>query len=129
MGEIKDPVYLILEDMPERAALMYQRMIERVRERTFWAQTAEEAIDILKNYRERLVLVSLDHDLGGRTYVPSEWEQTGMEVIRYLEKQNPRDYDHIEFFIHSFNIPAAVRMRERLLSAGYRTVYQKPFGS
>lgn len=122
----EDGVILFLDDDPSRAALMYQRMNSEQQKHTLWVQTAEEAIDVLKNYRERLELVFLDHDLGGRTYVHSAREDCGMEVVRFLEKQAPKDYT-CDFIVHSWNIDAAKKMTSRLNAHGYKAV-QTPFG-
>jgi hypothetical protein len=123
----EDSVIMFLDDDPHRAALMFNRMNEQDRSRTFWVKTAQEAIDMLRDYRERLEYVFLDHDLGGETHVYSGREDCGMEVIRYLEHQNPTDFD-CTFIIHSWNIDAAIKMTERLVAKGY-TATQQPFGS
>jgi hypothetical protein len=123
----EDSVVLFLDDSPERAALMYQRMTPEVRDRTIWTQTAEEAISVLKDYYLRLELVYLDHDLGGETYVHSGREDCGMEVIRFLEKQSVENYKNCSFIVHSWNISAGNKMTERLKDKGYRVQY-KPFG-
>lgn len=122
----EDGVILFLDDNPNRAALMYQRMTHEQQQHTFWVTTAEEAIDVLKNYRARLELVFLDHDLGGRTYVHSAREDCGMEVVRFLEKQDPKTYT-CDFIVHSWNIDAAVKMASRLNAHGYKAK-QTPFG-
>jgi hypothetical protein len=123
----EDKVILFLDDNPNRAALMYQRMPPALRNITIWVQTAEEAIEVLENYKERLITVYLDHDLGGETYVHSGREDCGMEVVRFLEKQDVIEYVDCEFVIHSWNIPAAIKMASRLDKHGY-SVIQIPFG-
>ena len=122
-----DAVILFLDDSPERAALMYQRMTPEDQCRTIWTKTAEEAIDVLERYSERLDLIYLDHDLEGETYVHSGREDCGMEVIRFLEKQPVERYKGCRFIVHSWNISAALKMVERLKAKGY-SVTQKPFG-
>ena len=67
----EDSVIMFLDDDPHRAVLMFQRMNEQDRSRTFWVETAQEAIDTLRDYKERLEYVFLDHDLGGDTNVYS----------------------------------------------------------
>lgn len=122
-----DDVILFLDDDAHRAALMYQRMRPEDRNITFWVTTAQEAIDLLVNYRERLVYAFLDHDLGGETYVHSGREDCGMEVVRFLENQNPEDYVSCKFIVHSWNIDAARKMTDRLQAKGYQVTMQ-PFG-
>jgi hypothetical protein len=119
-------VILFLDDDSHRAALMYQRMTPEDQSRTIWVTKAEEAIEVLTNYKSRLDRVYLDHDLGGETYVHSGREDCGMEVVRFLEKQNPSDYT-CRFIVHSWNIDAAKKMTDRLDKVGYQ-VEMKPFG-
>lgn len=128
MGENKnDSILVFLDDDPARAALAYQRMTPADQNRTFWVQTVDETIDILKEYRERLDIVSLDHDLGGQKFVYSGRSDTGMEVVRWLEKQDPADFAHVRFVIHTWNLPAGVVMTRRLRARGYRVI-RAPFG-
>ena len=123
----EDSIVLFLDDNPNRAALLYQRLPVSVRDVTMWVKKVEEAIEILEVYKSRLALVFLDHDLGNENYVHSGREDCGMEVVRYLEKQNPNDYKDCKFIVHSWNLPAATKMAERLTKVGY-TVSQIPFG-
>lgn len=122
---------LFMDDKAERAALAYQRMTPDERNSTIWCRTAKEAISVLKEYSERLSKVYLDHDLGGLDEdVPmhSGNEQSGMEVVRYLEDTDPDRFHGCLFIVHSFNEYAGPKMVERLLYAGYKAVY-KPFGT
>jgi len=125
---------LFLDDSPERAAVMYQRMAPQVRERTIWCTTAEETIVVLRDYRKDLELVMLDHDLGGKQFVNSKREDCGMEVVRYLEHfnhHNPiefEDFKTVGFIVHTHNIPAGQIMVERLKKLGINKVSFKPFG-
>jgi hypothetical protein len=125
---MNDQVILFLDDNAHRAALAYQRMPEEERDCTIWVTTAEQAIDVLKNYKSRLIKVYLDHDLGGKTFVDSRREDTGMECVRFLERQNHNDYKNVKFVVHSWNIYAGNKMCERLKIKGYNVVYI-PFGS
>jgi len=122
-----DKVIVFLDDDPARAATAFQRMNDHDRQRTFWVSTVPETLDMLENYRERLDLVSLDHDLGGNTYVNAARDDCGTEVVRWLEKRNPEHYAHVRFIIHSWNIKAAEKMTIRLYEAGYRVI-MCPFG-
>lgn len=124
----EDRVIVFLDDDPNRAALQFQRMSPENQKRTFWVQTVVETIDMLKDYRERLEVVMLDHDLGGEHYVHTAREDCGMEVVRWLEHQPTELYSHVRFIVHSWNIPAARRMKQRLQDKGYNVV-QTPFGS
>ena len=119
---------LFLDDDPCRAALACQRMNPEDANNTMWATTAQEAIDVLRDYQKDLNIVYLDHDLGGTHYQDSRAENCGMEVIRWLEKQNYELFIHIDFVVHSWNIPAGARMNERLNEAGYASTHV-PFGT
>ena len=70
-------------------------------------------------------ILFLDHDLGGETFVPSFEPNTGMEVVRWIEKNNPSIGRVI---IHSWNPDGAKYMRMALDRAGYDVVYI-PFGT
>lgn len=61
----------------------------------------------------------LDHDLGGEIHVDSGREDTGMEVVRYLEKNNLQEHIR-EVIVHSHNEPAATEMLYKLWDAKYR---------
>lgn len=95
-----------------------------------WVETAANAIEILQGYAEDLEEVYLDHDLGGEHYVDSRREDTGMEVVRYLERVSEvelKKFETTKFTIHSWNTYAGRQMTERLQKLGLDAVY-KPFG-
>jgi hypothetical protein len=124
---VDDYLILFLDGDPNRAAVLHQRMSPDDVHNTIWVRTVEEALDILINYREALRYVSLDHDLGGETFVHSGREDCGMEIVRWLEKQPYDLYSHIVFIIHSWNTSAGHKMAARLKVKGYRVLYV-PFG-
>lgn len=124
----EDSIIVFLDDDPNRAAVQFQRMKPEDQIRTFWVTTVDETIETLKNYRERLDIVSLDHDLGGDHYVHTAREDCGTEIVRWLEKQDSSLYAHVRFIVHSWNMPAGIRMTQRLQDKGYRVIH-KPFGS
>lgn len=124
---MEDYIVVFLDDSPERAATLHQRMPAKDVSRTIWVRTVEETLDLLINYRDRLRDVWLDHDLGGTEFMHSGSEECGMEIVRWLEKQNPEDYKHVKFIIHSWNLSAGMKMTDRLNAKGYKAV-RKPFG-
>ena len=124
----EDSVIVFLDGDPLRAALQFQRMNKQDQERTFWVQTVPETIDMFENYRERLDIVSLDHDLGRECFVHPSREDCGTEIVRWLEKQPSELYSHVRFIVHAWNIPAGFRMTQRLRKKGYN-VTPIPFGS
>lgn len=118
---------LFLDDNAERAAVAYQRMTEDARDHTIWIQTAIDTIYALDEHKDKLMRVSLEHDLGGRAYVHPEREDSGMEVVRWLEKQDVEDFEGCKFIIHSHNEISGPKMYKRLKQAGY-DVELRPFG-
>lgn len=125
---------LFLDDDQNRAAVQYQRMTEEQRSWVIWCQTTEETIVTLKDYRDLLAIVTLDHDLGGEHWVHPGREDCGMEVIRWLERlahKKPEDFEpyrEIRFIVHSWNTGAAPKMVDRLRKIGLRAAYI-PFGT
>lgn len=125
---------LFLDDSPERAATIYRRMSDEERDKTIWCSTAAETIQTLWDYKKKLTLVMLDHDLGGETFVNTKREDCGMEVIRWLEttaKKKPsefEDFKEVKFVVHSWNSHAAPIMVDRMERIGLNAVYQ-PFGT
>ena len=85
------------------------------------AETAAQMIELLQNTRQEPAdFVFLDHDLGGEEGCDSNDVNTGMEVVRFVEDNKPLVR---KFIVHTLNHPAGVRMREKLLDAGYEVVY------
>jgi hypothetical protein len=131
MGEAlkQDKIIVFLDDDPNRAALQFQRMNEIDKQRTFWVQTVRETLDILKDYRDRLDIVSLGYNLnGGVCPAHPASEECGLEVIRWLERCNSADFEHVRFIVHTWNSTAGVKMVRRLREKGYRAI-RVPFGS
>lgn len=118
---------LFLDDCVERAARAYERMTDNDRNNTIWTQTVPDTINILDNHRSVLAQVSLDHDLNGRTYVHSDREDCGMEVVRWLQRQPVNSFDGCEFIIHTWNEIAGPEMLHKLKRKGYSVKYN-PFG-
>ena len=75
-------------------------------------KTAAEAIQQLD--QNNFNIAFLDHDLGGRVLVPSG-PGTGYEVAQWIAAHENKQPDKI--FIHSFNEPAAKRMKSLLPNA------------
>ena len=124
---------LFLDDNAQRAVLAYNRMSVEDRSNTIWCRTSKEAIQTVWDYRNVLTRVSLDHDLEGQQYMNTKREDSGMEVIRFLEKKarkEPEEFKKLEdtlFIIHSWNSHAAPIMRERLSNLGLNSVWI-PYG-
>lgn len=122
---------LFLDDDPNRAALAYQRFKPEDREKVIWCQTAEEAINTLRDYKEKLTAVYLDHDLGGEHYVHTAREDCGMEVIRFLEKLARKGelgkLKEAKFRVHTWNVDSGNVMYKRLKAIKLKVEYV-PFG-
>ena len=103
-----------LDDSVDRTRVFKREVI--------WAKcatTAQEMIDLLVAATDPILMVFLDHDLGGEVYVDSSREDCGMEVVRWIERNQPKVG---QFVVHSYNIPAAKEMEQRLRAIGYDVV-------
>lgn len=117
---------LFLDDDESRAALLFKRMPIADREATIWVKTAKEAIRVIAKKKDRLKKIYLDHTLGYE-YMHIDNRQSGMEVVRYIEKQDPKDFDGCEFVIHTWDLYAGEIMTERLEKKKLNVKF-KPFG-
>ena len=69
---------------------------------------------------------SLDHDLNGCDFEDPDGPNTGMEVVRYLEKTDwPDSKPRPVVFVHSSNLFAAHQMVMRLNRLGFRAYYKR----
>ena len=89
-----------------------------------FVRTVPEAIKALSETVFDLAL--LDHDLGGKTYVPSEHEDTGAAVARAIA-QMPLERRPARVYIHSYNMAGAHAMVSTLREAATRALWI-PFG-
>lgn len=127
-----DNIILFLDDQPERAARACGRMRPEDQAKTIWCKTAQEAIDTIRDYYDRIEKMSLDHDLGGPDVEMSPRSpNSGMEVVRYIEKHDTMIKTMVEngcsVVIHSWNGYCAGVMQERLQRLGFKVIRQ-PFG-
>jgi CheY-like chemotaxis protein len=109
---------VVLEDNGDRVEAMRQWLEDRLSMYdTFFSDTPARSIDVLDREGERVLAVSLDHDLlelaDGRT------DLTGMIVAEHLTNLTPS----FPVLIHSSNGREADRM-ERVLRKGRWTVYR-----
>lgn len=124
---------LFLDPDSKRAVLAYQRMTPEDRESTIWAKTFLEAQTTIYNYRNELTRVHLEHDLGEQPYMNTGSEESGMEVVRYLERLEKHSYPEfaplkkVEWIVHSYNEHAAPIMVERMTKIGLSAKWI-PFG-
>ena len=123
-----EKVIIFLDKDPARAALQYQRMKPEDQNRTVWIRTAREVISVIKEYQGNIDIISLGYDLTDLEYNHPGRTDCGLEVVRFLEKENPKDYEDVRFIIHSWNYDGSKKMACRLMSAGYN-VLKHPFGS
>ncbi len=111
---------LFLDDDPARAEAFLRENPAAV-----WVQTVE---DCLARLTEPWDEVHLDHDLGGKTYVNSDENDCGMEVIRWLCCAPREHLRQTRFIVHTHNSLAGLlmvlEMRARHFAAEFR-----PFGS
>lgn len=83
-------------------------------------ETVQEVLDHITKLDEPLDLLLLDHDLGGEIFVNSEDDDCGMEVVRWLCK-NEQDIKHV--VVHSHNSRAGYEMMQKLRESGYKAIY------
>jgi hypothetical protein len=107
-------------------------MTPKDRENTIWCKTVLEAQTTLWNYRGELTRVHLEHDLGEHPYMNTASEESGMEIVRYLERIEKHSYPEFaeiraSFVVHTWNEHAGPIMVERLRNIGLGVLY-KPFG-
>lgn len=96
---------LFLDDDPQR----HREFKRDIGTNGDFVYTAEECIEKLKS--NTYDVVSLDHDLGGETFVDPNGKNTGMEVVRFLEANAlPQKL----IVCHSYNTGAAPEMAKRL---------------
>ncbi len=86
------------------------------------AETAEQAIQFLEKHSP-YDAVSLDHDLGGNIYCPSD-EMSGFAVAEYISKM-PKEKMPKQVVVHSFNHGGAENMIKVL--QGIVPVIKRPF--
>jgi len=86
------------------------------------AETAKQAIMLLEKHSP-YDAVSLDHDLGGNIYCPSD-EVSGFAVAEYISKM-PKEKMPKQVVVHSFNLSGAENMRKVL--QGIVPVVKRPF--
>jgi hypothetical protein len=114
------PRVLFLDDDPARAEEFLARHPQAV-----WVQTAGQCIARLAECWDE---VHLDHDLGGEIFVDPAREDCGMEVVRWLCRDDRSTLRaRALFVVHTHNMNAAGTMVRSLREAGYLTVY-RPFG-
>ena len=112
---------LFLDDSQQRVNAALDHFAE---EDIVIAQSSWVAIEYLRLAEEPWDLVMLDHDLGNHVFQNSLEVNTGMEVVRYIERIRPAIK---KIVVHSWNPGAAKEMVQRLLKIGYPTTYE-PFG-
>lgn len=118
MSHIDGKSILFLDDDLRR-----MKAFRRCNPRAVWVQTARDCIKLLYQPWD---IVSLDHDLGGETYVDSQRKDTGMEVVRYILRNRPACLVDTRFVVHSRNQQGATLMAKALSSAGYNCEWE-PF--
>jgi len=101
----------ILEDDANRIGWFTEEFGD---EELVFCNHATPALDILAVVKFDVAF--LDHDLGGRTYVPSSDPNTGYRVAQGLAVSINR---HIPVIIHSFNPDGAKNIRFALKNGGH----------
>lgn len=103
---------LFLDDDPCRHKTFQQIMIGKGS--ITFVKTAVECIKQLEG--KTWDWVFLDHDLGGETFVGSDREDCGMEVVRWITEHKP---EIPKIIAHTANTGAGLAMQQVLLRSGY----------
>lgn len=112
---------LFLDDDLMRHKLFREELANRGHIATH-VETADRAIQELSN--NKFDLVYLDHDLGDKTFVPSEGsEPTGYTVALFMAKGS----DRARVVVHSYNPAGAQKIVQHLDDAGFKVDW-RPFG-
>jgi CheY-like chemotaxis protein len=99
-----------------------QARIDFAKDELSIAETAEQAIKLLEKYSP-FDTVSLDHDLGGNIYCPSD-DMSGFAVAEYISKMDKEKMPK-QVIVHSFNPDGAAKMIKVL--EGVVPVIKQPF--
>ena len=103
---MQDKINILFLDDDENRGEMFCKIVGRlVRVNVIWVKTAKEAKDALMERHWNLI--TLDHDLGGKVFVPSG-DNTGYEVAKAISEIPA--YDNQTVFIHSWNPDGAKNM-------------------
>lgn len=89
-----------------------------------WVTTVAECLARLDQPWDE---VHLDHDLGGKTFVDSQDQDCGMEVIRWLCKEPRAHLKDSRFFVHTHHAAAGLLMVLQMRGYGYKAEF-RPFG-
>ncbi len=111
---------LFLDDDKDR---MKEAEIKFVEDELTKVETVEQAIEMLEQ-NSPYDLVSLDHDLGGEIFCPSD-EVSGFAVAKFIS-QMTKDKLHERVVVHSFNPDGARNMMDVL--QGIVPIEQQAFG-
>jgi CheY-like chemotaxis protein len=105
---------LFLDDDSERWNIFNQDLVKDQDIELIWVKTSDEAIKKLK--QTKWDIISLDHDLGGQSYVESGLG-TGYEVAKNISEDFY--YNDKLIFVHSWNPEGAKNMRKVLKKSLY----------
>lgn len=113
---------LFLDDDKSRHETFRKRNINSPHVITYVWTEQEACQALLKN--PKFDAWSLDHDLGGRTYVDHRESNTGSSLCRWIAEHLPYDKYPSQVVIHSWNPAGAERMQDILQGAGIVAVRQ-----
>ena len=121
----------ILEDDPDRIMLLREAAFNHDAVFTESCLGPNGAIEVYarESAKAPFDLLLLDHDLGGRTFVDSNEEDTGAAFVRRLPDGGPTTIPYLpDVVIHSYNADGAKNMLATLREKGYRRSIYVPFG-
>jgi hypothetical protein len=88
-----------------------------------WVKTVAECLEQLREVWDE---VHLDHDLGGKTFVDTSSEDSGMQVIRWLCQEPRVHLRETAFLVHTHNAAAGLLMVLEMRRSGYQAEF-RPF--
>jgi hypothetical protein len=118
-GRARQPRLLFLDDDPARARSFLTEYPQAI-----WVETVPECIERLAETWDE---VHLDHDLGGKTFVDTNDDDCGMEVIRWICKEPRTHLRKTLFYVHTHNSVAGLLMVLQMRASGYQAEF-RPFG-
>lgn len=104
----------VLEDRDERMPIMKKWLDGKLKGEYTLTRAKDVAAAIEALERDKFDIFFLDHDLDGKAFVPSQNENTGYQLAKWM---NDNKIKYKQCFIHSMNPYGAYRMSQHLPNA------------
>lgn len=122
---IHTPKLLFVDDRWKRMKYALEKYDQHFGQGEFEVTLAANVKETLRALaRENFDFVGLDHDLRGCDFEDPDSPESGMEIIRYIERFGwPNGKPKPIFIVHSSNVFAAHQMVMRLDKLGFQVKY------